>query len=58
MIGSYASLASRMAKTIIDGEFDGITLVVPDYVEDLRAVAEKILMRLPEYGVSCRIGQV
>ncbi len=56
LVGSYASLSRRLAKTIIDGELDGITLVVPDYVEDLHSVAMKVLMRLPEYGVSCRIG--
>jgi pyrimidine oxygenase len=56
MVGSYESLTNRLAKAITEGELDGVTLVVPDYVEDLKAIAARVLSRLPEYGISCRVG--
>jgi len=55
-VGSYASLAKRIAQVVIDYELDGIILIVPDYVNDLEAVAKKTLVRMSEYGVSCRLG--
>lgn len=57
VVGSYGSLAKRIAKIVIDSELDGIILVVPDYVEDLDAVARKTLPRMAEFGVTCRVGQ-
>ena len=35
----------------------GIILVVPDYVNDLEAVANRTLVRMSEYGVVCRVGR-
>ena len=42
----------------MDCELDGIILIVPDYVNDLEAVAKQTLVRMAEYGVSCRVGGV
>jgi pyrimidine oxygenase len=55
-VGSYASLAKRIAQVVKDCELDGIILIVPDYTNDLEALAAKTFVSLPEYGVSCRIG--
>ena len=55
-MGSYASLAKRIAQVVIDCELDGIILIVPDYTTDLKAVAKQTLVRMSEYGVSCRVG--
>ena len=55
-VGSYASLAKRIAQVVIDCELDGIILIVPDYTNDLEAVAERTLTRMSEYGVFCRVG--
>jgi pyrimidine oxygenase len=55
-VGSYASIAKRIAQVVTDCELDGIILIVPDYVNDLQAVAKKTLARMSEYGVSCRVG--
>ncbi|MEO4001914.1 LLM class flavin-dependent oxidoreductase [Mesorhizobium sp. CAU 1732] len=57
MIGSYESLAGRIAKVVDEGDLDGIILVVPDYVTDLEAIAGRTLSRLVEYGITCRVGQ-
>lgn len=56
-VGSYASLAKRIAQVVKDGELDGIILIVPDYTNDLEALTEKTLVRMPEYGVFCRVGK-
>ncbi|KPQ20883.1 MAG: pyrimidine oxygenase [Rhodobacteraceae bacterium HLUCCA24] len=55
MTGSYDGLAKRIARVVTDGELDGIILIVPDYVEDLRAVAGKTLARMADHGVTCRV---
>jgi pyrimidine oxygenase len=57
MVGSYASLAARIARVVIESELDGIILIVPDYVEDLAAIAERTLVGMSEYGVTCRVGR-
>ena len=56
-IGSYASIAKRIAQVVIDCDLDGLILIVPDYTNDLDAVAKKTLSRMIDYGVSCRIGE-
>jgi pyrimidine oxygenase len=55
-VGSYGSLAKRIAQVVIERDLDGVILIVPDYVNDLEAVAKKTLVRMSEYGVSCRVG--
>lgn len=55
-VGSYASLAKGIALVVTDCELDGIILIVPDYTTDLEAVAKQTLVRMSEYGVSCRVG--
>jgi len=55
-VGSYASLAKRIAQVVKDCELDGIILIVPDYTNDLKVLTEKTFVRMPEYGVSCRVG--
>ena len=55
-VGSYNSLAKRLAQVVTERDLDGVILIVPDYVNDLEAVAKKTLVRMSEYGVSCRVG--
>jgi pyrimidine oxygenase len=57
MVGSYGSLAKRLAEIVSEGELDGIILIVPDYVDDLEAVAKETLTQMTEFGVTCRVGQ-
>ncbi|MFF1831200.1 LLM class flavin-dependent oxidoreductase [Paenarthrobacter sp. NPDC058040] len=56
LVGSYETLARRLATTVLESDLDGIMLVVPDYVEDLAAVAQKTLPLMAGYGVECRVG--
>lgn len=57
LVGSYGSLAKRIARLVIDCELDGVILVVPDYIKDLTCLAEHSLQRLSEFGVTCRVQQ-
>jgi pyrimidine oxygenase len=58
MVGSYQSLAPRIARIVNDGDLDGIIFIVPDYVKDLGALAKTTLPLLAQYGISCRVGQI
>lgn len=57
LVGSYDTLARRLATTVLEGDLDGVMLIVPDYVKDLEAVATRTLPKMAEYGVTCGIGQ-
>ena len=56
LVGSYETLARRLATTVLESELDGIMLVVPDYIDDLAAIAQRTLPLMAKYGVECRIG--
>jgi pyrimidine oxygenase len=56
LVGAYDGLAKRVADVVVESELDGIILIVPDYVEDLDRLAKWTLSRLPEYGITCRVG--
>lgn len=56
MIGSFETLARRIAHTVLEAELDGMLIIVPDYIKDLNAVATKLFPRLEAYGVSCGVG--
>ncbi|MGW6659523.1 LLM class flavin-dependent oxidoreductase [Rhodococcus sp. NPDC055024] len=52
LIGSYETLAERIAYVVKEGRMDGILLTVPDYISDLEAVATRTIPLLPEFGVT------
>lgn len=58
LVGSYNSLGKRIANVVTDCDLDGIIVIVPDYVKDLKAVAEQTLVRLWDYGIHCRAVQI
>lgn len=55
IVGSYDSIAKRLSKAVIEGELDGIILIVPDYIKDIDAIARKSFVRMAEYGLMSRI---
>lgn len=57
MIGSYESLAKRIANSVIESELDSAMFIIPDYIEDLRTLASELLPRMEEYGVSSKINR-
>lgn len=56
LVGSYETLARRLATTVNEGELDGFMLIVPDYIKDLEAIALRTLPKMAKYGVECRVG--
>lgn len=57
MIGSYETLARRLAKAITEGDLDGVALIVPDYIKDVEAVATQLLPLMTQYGVTSQVGR-
>lgn len=55
MTGSAETLARRVAKTIIEGQLDGITIIVPDFIDDLKTVGQQIVPMMTEFGVETNI---
>jgi pyrimidine oxygenase len=55
-VGSYETLARRLATSVIECDLDGLMITVPDYVVDLEAVAKKTMPLMAEYGVTCHVG--
>jgi pyrimidine oxygenase len=55
MTGSMETLARRVAHTIIEGQLDGITIVVPDFVDDLKMVGEQIIPMMADFGVHTKV---
>ncbi len=51
MTGSIETLARKVARTVIEGELDGITIIVPDFMTDLRAVGEQMVPMMADFGV-------
>lgn len=51
IVGSYETVARRLAKTVTEGQLDGLMLIVPDYVKDLKALSERMLPLMAQFGV-------
>lgn len=51
MAGSPETLAKRLAKMAIDGKLDAVTVIVPDFIDDLETVGRKIAPLMNKYGV-------
>lgn len=56
MVGSYESLARRIANTVLEADLDGVLIIVPDYIKDLDAVSQKLFPLLEQFGVSSNVG--
>jgi pyrimidine oxygenase len=55
IVGSYETIANRLSNAILEGELDGMILIVPDYIKDIDAIAKRSFVRMAEHGVSSRI---
>lgn len=56
LVGSYDTLARRLATTVTEGELDGLMLIVPDYINDLEAIATRTLPSMADHGITCHVG--
>jgi len=52
MAGSVETLAKRIAYMVTEGGIDAITIIVPDFIDDLETIGKKMVPLLEQYGVS------
>jgi pyrimidine oxygenase len=57
MTGSVQTLARRLARIVLEGQLDGMTLIVPDFIDDLRIVGEQVLPLMEQMGVSTKVSR-
>lgn len=55
-IGSYETLAQKIANQVQKAGLDGILLIVPDYISDLHQIAMRTLPLVADYGIECNVG--
>lgn len=55
-VGSYETLARKIATQVKDADLDGVLLIVPDYISHLYSIARRTLPLLSEYGIECNVG--
>ncbi len=56
-VGSYETLAQKIASQIDQAGLDGILLIVPDYISHLHQISLRTLPLLAEHGIACNVGQ-
>ncbi|KQV75381.1 hypothetical protein ASC61_10410 [Aeromicrobium sp. Root344] len=55
LAGSYDTIAQRITTAVQGGDLDGIMVIVPDFINDLRVVADEVFPRLAENGITSNI---
>ena len=55
LIGSYDTLARRIAESVENYGLGGLLIIVPDYTEHLPKLAERTFPKLAEYGIECNV---
>ncbi|WP_059053879.1 LLM class flavin-dependent oxidoreductase [Paenibacillus senegalimassiliensis] len=56
MAGSPDTLARRVATMVKGGNIDAVTIIVPDFIDDLKTVGQTVLPLLEQYGVTTYAG--
>ncbi|WP_213816688.1 LLM class flavin-dependent oxidoreductase [Glaciihabitans sp. dw_435] len=52
IVGSPETVARRLAYAVREGQLDGVTIIVPEFIDDLRTFGEQVMPFFEEYGVS------
>lgn len=52
VVGSPQTIAQRLAKIIKEADLDGLTVIVPDFIDDLKVVGTEVVGYLADYGVT------
>lgn len=51
IIGSPATIGAKLAAIVKGADLDGITVIVPDFIDDLRIVGTEVVDALAEHGL-------
>lgn len=52
IVGSPETIADKLADIVLHADLDGITVIVPDFIDDLKTVGTKVVTALAERGVT------
>lgn len=52
VIGSPRTIAEKLAHIVLNADLDGITVIVPDFIDDLKTVGIDVVAGLAEAGVA------
>lgn len=52
LVGSPATIAEQLAYIIKNADLDGVTVIVPDFIDDLRTIGTEVVAGLAEAGVA------
>lgn len=52
VVGSSETIARKLADIAINAQLDGITVIVPDFIEDLKTIGTTVVEGLHEAGVA------
>lgn len=53
IVGSPETIARKLADIVHGAELDGITVIVPDFIDDLRTIGTAVVEGLHDGGVMC-----
>ncbi|WP_144713693.1 LLM class flavin-dependent oxidoreductase [Curtobacterium pusillum] len=51
VVGSPATIAQQLATIVTEGDLDGITIIVPDFIGDLEIVGRDVVRELAALGI-------
>ncbi|MCB8875851.1 LLM class flavin-dependent oxidoreductase [Acidisoma silvae] len=51
IIGSPETIARKLADIVINGKLNGITVIVPDFIDDLKTIGIDVVQGLHDHGV-------
>lgn len=51
IIGAPETIARKLADIVINGKLDGITVIVPDFIDDLKTIGTHVVEGLRDHGV-------
>jgi pyrimidine oxygenase len=57
LVGSYETLGRRLATAVKDGDYDGLMVWLPDFVDDLPGLTQITAPVMAEHGVNWTMGQ-
>jgi len=56
LVGSADTIADQLARVVREGQLDGVTVIVPDFIDDLKVIATEIAPRLADRGIKTQAG--
>jgi pyrimidine oxygenase len=51
IVGSPDTIADQLAHVVLEGDLDGVVVIMPDFIDDLGTIGEQVLPRLADRGV-------